>query len=435
MPKRKKNKRATTPKASPQDEVDLGVLADDLNGALAEMQWPPPTIAAHLMEGAEKREPGFTEGVKDELRRRRMVPVTTLTRQLNKDGYTPGDPEELEIVMEKDGCYTPEYLSMEMEYERSHRERFSEAHRREESLRQHGRALRMRELDPTLPAVPDLTDNLGVNEAALRQWCIDAQAQAEARALRRTGGVKAASTGFHLAELVGLSFAETRETMRPPYMAGAPGGEKYPKKTGDDEKAQGYIIGEIVKFGGVSEASVRSYAACAALGLVQHICAKTIADGDGDNSMLNVAWVDRHLHRRGSEYGEPKVSEALAQLHREGLTPRLLAYLWENFPDFAEARGLPLAEGEKADAAEPEAETIQTGRLCWPSIIWGGAFVVLEVAFMLGAWLWGQGDNLWQKILASGQYFAGAFGVCVVGFVVHAGKPGRQLLKRCKGEE
>jgi len=37
MPKRKKNKRATTPKASPQHEVDLGALADELNGALAEI--------------------------------------------------------------------------------------------------------------------------------------------------------------------------------------------------------------------------------------------------------------------------------------------------------------------------------------------------------------------------------------------------------------
>ena len=113
---------------------------------------------------------------------------------------------------------------------------------------------------------------------------------------------------------------------------------------------------------------------------------------------------------------------------------RLYDYLANVKADLA-ARGLPRPDDGKADAAEPEAETIQTGRLFWPSIIWGGALVVLEVAFMLGAWLWGQGDNLWQKILASGQYFAGALGVCGVGFVLHAGKPGRQLLKRCKGED
>jgi hypothetical protein len=236
-----------------------------------------------------------------------------------------------------------------------------------------------------------------------------AETVAEARAMPRPGGVKAASPDFHLADLVFLSFANTREFFRGPHGADKPGDERYPKKTDDDDAAQTHIALEIVKFGGVSEASVRSYAACAAVGVP--------------------------LGRRGGECGEPKVSEALAQLHREGLTQRLLAYLWENFPDFAEARGLPLAEGEKADAADPEAETIQTGRLFWPFIIWGGALVVLEVAFMLGAWLWGQGDNLWQKILASGPYFAGALGVCVVGFVLHAGKPGRQLLKRCKGED
>jgi class 3 adenylate cyclase len=135
-------------------------------------------VAAELMAAAEKRQPGVTEEAADELRRRRMMPVTTLTRQNNENSYFSGDPEELEIAMEKWGYYTPEYLSMEMEYERSHRERFSETHRREESLQQHGRALRMRELDPTLPAVPAFTDNLAVDEAALWQWCIDAQASA-----------------------------------------------------------------------------------------------------------------------------------------------------------------------------------------------------------------------------------------------------------------
>jgi hypothetical protein len=50
------------------------------------------------------------------------------------------------------------------------------------------------------------------------------------------------------------------------------------------------------------------------------------------------------------------VSEALAQLHREGLTQRLLAYLWENFPDFAEARGLPLAEDVRADLATEQGD-------------------------------------------------------------------------------
>jgi len=164
---------------APAEPTDLDDLIDILN---APRDWPPPTVAAELTAAGEKQQPGLTESVEEELCRRRMVPLTTLIRQNNENSYTPGDPEELEIAMEKLGYYTPKYLSMEMEYERSHSEGFSEAHRREESLKQHGRALRMHELDPSLPPVPTFTDNPVVDEKNLWKWCTDAEAPAKPQA-------------------------------------------------------------------------------------------------------------------------------------------------------------------------------------------------------------------------------------------------------------
>jgi hypothetical protein len=226
-----------------------------------------------------------------------------------------------------------------------------------------------------------------------------------------------ASPDFHLADLVFLSFANTREFFRGPHGADKPGDERYPKKTDDDDAAQTHIALEIVKFGGVSEASVRSYAACASVGVP--------------------------LGRRGGECGEPKVSEALAQLHREGLTQRLLRDIWENWPDFAEARGLPRPEDAKAAAAEPQGDhaapsakdTVRGRRLLFPLMIWIALLAVLEFAAGFGAWLWGQGDNLWQKILASWPYLALVFGLCVLGFLFHSGEAGKRLLKRCRVED
>jgi len=164
---------------APAEPTDLDDLIDILN---APRDWPPPTVAAELTAAGEKQQPGLTESVEEELCRRRMVPLTTLIRQNNENSYTPGDPEELEIAMEKLGYYMPKYLSMEMEYERSHSEGFSEAHRREESLKQHGRALRMHELDPSLPPVPTFTDNPVVDEKNLWKWCTDAEAPAKPQA-------------------------------------------------------------------------------------------------------------------------------------------------------------------------------------------------------------------------------------------------------------
>ena len=51
------------------------------------------------------------------------------------------------------------------------------------------------------------------------------------------------------------------------------------------------------------------------------------------------------------------------------------------------------------------------------------------------AWLWGEGDNLWRKILASWQFFALVFVVCLGCFLLHSGKKGQRLYKRWHGDD
>lgn len=76
------------------------------------------------------------------------------------------------------------------------------------------------------------------------------------------------------------------------------------------------------------------------------------------------------------------------------------------------------------------------GRKLWgPLLVWSALFVAIAAAVAYCAWLWGQGDNLWQKILASWPYLAVDLAVCLGGFLLHSGKAGRQLVKRWKGED
>ncbi len=89
-----------------------------------------------------------------------------------------------------------------------------------------------------------------------------------------------------------------------------------------------------------------------------------------------------------------------------------------------------------AAGTEDLAKTQDSGhKLFVPSLVWAILFVAITAAVVYCAWLWGQGDNLWQKILASWPYLAVGLAVCLGGFLLHSGKAGRQLLKRWKGEE
>ena len=177
MPKPRKAKSKAAGKSKPAQKPEDADCSDGFLEALsAPREWPPPSVAAQLMEQAEKREPGFTERAKNELRRRRTVPLPTLMRQNNENGPSPGDPEELENVLEEAGFNTPAHLHMELEYYRSRPKELPEARRRELCAQEHDSALRMREADPSLPPVPGFVDNPVVDEKNLCQWCLDARA-------------------------------------------------------------------------------------------------------------------------------------------------------------------------------------------------------------------------------------------------------------------
>jgi hypothetical protein len=91
--------------------------------------------------------------------------------------------------------------------------------------------------------------------------------------------------------------------------------------------------------------------------------------------------------------------------------------------------------GAGADNGETGAEPVRPRKLFGPLVFWLVVFSVLELVLVYFAWRLGQGDNLWQKILASGQFFAIPPVVCVGGFLLHSGEAGRRLLKRCSGKD
>ena len=108
-----------------------------------------------------------------------------------------------------------------------------------------------------------------------------------------------------------------------------------------------------------------------------------------------------------------------------------------------QANSLPPLEDAEGDAAEPQADqaapsakdAVRGRRLLFPLITWIILLAVSEFAAVLGAWRWGQGDNLWQKIDASWKFLTVPPVVCLVGFLLHSDEAGRRLLKRCKGED
>jgi len=248
---------------------------------------------------------------------------------------------------------------------------------------------------------------------------------------------------FHLGDLVGALWRATRETIRG-HRPEDPGSERYPKATVYDQAVRDYIQGKLVQWGGMSVEQFQAYAADAGAswGIYKGVTKdKPLPDDEDISDKAALAW--RETVPPYGDHGQQEVCEALARLHNEGWTRRLLADIWEKWPAFAEARGLPRPEDVKAAAAEPQADhaapsakdTVRGRRLLFPLMIWFALLAVLVFAVCFGAWRWGQGDNLWQKILASWPYLALVFGLCVLGFLFHSGEAGRRLLKRCRGED
>lgn len=165
--------------AKPEDANSLDALVETLN---APCDWPSPTVLDDLKRIGEQQQPGFKEQVENEKSRRDAVPVAVEIRLNNANAWNPSDPEELEISLEKRGYYTPGQLRMEIEYFHSHPKAVPGGDRRALCEDQHNRALRTRELNPSLPPVPGYTDNPVVDEKNLWQWCIDAQAHDQAKA-------------------------------------------------------------------------------------------------------------------------------------------------------------------------------------------------------------------------------------------------------------
>jgi hypothetical protein len=95
-------------------------------------------------------------------------------------------------------------------------------------------------------------------------------------------------------------------------------------------------------------------------------------------------------------------------------------------------RQLPTAGSNHAAKGEAPKDG---AKLVFPLFFWLLLFFAITIVLVYCAWVWGQGDNLWQKILASGVYFALDLSICVGGFLLHSGRAGRQLVKRWKGEE
>ena len=108
------------------------------------------------------------------------------------------------------------------------------------------------------------------------------------------------------------------------------------------------------------------------------------------------------------------------------------------------AQNVIAGEGMVAAGNTEAVENIGTGqktpdtsktKLFWPSLIWSILFVGISTGMAYCACLWGQGDNPWQKILASWPYFVAGWAVCLGGFLFHSGKAGGRLFKRWKGED
>ena len=148
--------------------------------------------------------------------------------------------------------------------------------------------------------------------------------------------------GFHLADLVGVLWAR---------------GPMFPK-TAQDKCAQSLVRGEVLKRTGLHQEDFDQYASRGAgpdRAFAAWVAANLTAEGLAESGELTPE-VD------GDDDGLPHVAAALAKLHDEGLTAKLLAELWQRWPAVAEARGLPRAEqvrsappggGEVRDAVPP----------------------------------------------------------------------------------
>ena len=153
--------------------------------------------------------------------------------------------------------------------------------------------------------------------------------------------------GFHLADLVGVLWAR---------------GPMFPK-TAQDKCAQSLVRGEVLKRTGLHQEDFDQYASRGAgpdRAFAAWVAANLTAEGLAESGELTPE-VD------GDDDGLPHVAAALAKLHDEGLTAKLLAELWQRWPAVAEARGLPRAEqvrsappggGGQVDAAKADARDV-----------------------------------------------------------------------------
>jgi len=88
-----------------------------------------------------------------------------------------------------------------------------------------------------------------------------------------------------------------------------------------------------------------------------------------------------------------------------------------------------------AQAVPAGRRSAQRRRLRCVILLWFTLFVAVELAVAYGAWCCGEGVNLWQKILASWPYLTTVAAACLGGGWAHAGREGRQLVMRWKGED
>ena len=97
--------------ATPEEMAFLNAAREILNAPRD--PWPPPTVAAQLIELGERRQPGFANRVQKEMFWQRAEPLGpmptvqepsqddgSLIQRLNKNSPNPGDPKELYVVWE-----------------------------------------------------------------------------------------------------------------------------------------------------------------------------------------------------------------------------------------------------------------------------------------------------------------------------------------------